>query len=94
MTIAEQIALAAVFYFGQVFVFFRLINKKMLEWFLLILCKEHTLTRSTNLVSTKPCDIMFLIKKRRSADAQYLLSNLVLEVQKQLFADFLQNRCS
>ena len=31
--ISEQIAFAAVLYFGQVFVFCRLINKRMLEWF-------------------------------------------------------------
>ena len=35
----EQIAFAAVLYFGQVFVFCRLINKSVLEWFLLITCK-------------------------------------------------------
>ena len=35
----EQIAFAAVLYFGQVFVFCRLINKSVLEWFLLIMCK-------------------------------------------------------
>ena len=37
--ISEQIAFAAVVYFGQVFVFCRLINKSVLEWFLLIMCK-------------------------------------------------------
>ena len=47
----EQIALAAIFYFGKVFVFCRLINKNMFEWFLLIVCKEQTLTRSINLLS-------------------------------------------
>ena len=36
---SEQIAFAAVLYFGQVFVFWRLINKSVLEWFLLIMCK-------------------------------------------------------
>ena len=36
---------------GQVFVFWRLINKNLLERFLLIICKEHTLARSTTLVS-------------------------------------------
>ena len=40
------------FYFGQVFVFCRLIiKKKCMGWFLLIMCKEHTLTRSANLLS-------------------------------------------
>ena len=36
---SEQIAFAAVFYFGQVFGFCKLINKSVLEWFLLIMCK-------------------------------------------------------
>ena len=35
--ISKQIALAAVLYFGQVFC--RLINKSVMEWFLLIMCK-------------------------------------------------------
>ena len=47
MTIQEQIVIAAIFCFGQVFVFCRLINKNVLEWFLLM-CQEHTLTKSTN----------------------------------------------
>ena len=37
--ISEQIAFAAVLYFEQVFVFCRLINKSVLEWFLLMMCK-------------------------------------------------------
>ena len=51
MTISEQIALAPMFYLGQVFVFSELINKKVLEWFLLIMCKERNLSRSTNFLS-------------------------------------------
>ena len=39
IVISEQIAFATAFYFGQVFVFCRLINKSVLEWFLLIMCK-------------------------------------------------------
>ena len=35
--VSEQIALAAVFYFGEVYVFCRLINKNLWEWFLLII---------------------------------------------------------
>ena len=46
--ISEQIALDTVFHFEQVFLFCRLINKNVLEWFLLIICKGHTLTISTN----------------------------------------------
>ena len=44
----------------------------------------------------KPFYAMFLTKKRW-ADAQYLITNFKYdqeEVQKQLFADVLQNRCS
>ena len=37
--ISEQVALAEVVYFGQVFVSYRLINESALEWFLLILWK-------------------------------------------------------
>ena len=47
----EQIDLAAVFYFGRVFVFCRSVNKNLLKWFLLIITKEYTPTRSTNLRS-------------------------------------------
>ena len=53
---SEQIALAAVLYFGQVFIFCRWINKNVLEPFLLIIYRTH---------------IAFLINKRRSADALY-----------------------
>ena len=49
--ISEQITFAAKLYFGQVFVFGRLINKSVSEWFLLIIGKEHNLTRSKNLFS-------------------------------------------
>ena len=53
--ISDQIAFAAVVYFGQVFGFCRLINKSMLKWFLLIICLNNaTLTRSTLLVETIP----------------------------------------
>ena len=51
MTISEQIAVAAIFYFGQAFVFCKLINKKLLEWFLLLMCEEHILSRYTNFLS-------------------------------------------
>ena len=49
--ILEQTAFGAVLYFGQVFVFCRLINKSVLELFLLIIGKEDRLIRSTNLFS-------------------------------------------
>ena len=34
-------AIAAIFYFGQVFAFSNLINKNVLKWFLPIICKEQ-----------------------------------------------------
>ena len=48
---SEEIALAAMFYFEKVFLFCMLINKNVLEWILLMVCKEHTLLGSTNLFS-------------------------------------------
>ena len=52
MAVSEQIPLADIFYFGQVFVFCRLI-KNALEW-LLLMCKEHTQSRSINLSTNHP----------------------------------------
>ena len=49
----RTIALAAIFFFGQVFVFCRLINKNVLKWCLLI-CKEHTVSWHTNLNRNHP----------------------------------------
>ena len=49
--ISEQITVTAVLYFRQVLVFRRLIKLRVLEWFLLIMCKQHTLTTSTNLIN-------------------------------------------
>ena len=52
---SEQITLAAIIFFEQVFVFCRLINKNVMEWFLVIICKEDTLTSlQTFLVETIP----------------------------------------
>ena len=48
IVISEQMALDTVFHFAQVFLFYRLISKNVLEWFLLIICKGHTLTIFTN----------------------------------------------
>ena len=59
MTISKQIALAAIFYIGQMFVFSRLINKNMLEWFLLIMCEEYTLIRSTNFLNRNHTTLYF-----------------------------------
>ena len=51
LLLSKQIAFSAVLYFGQAFFFCRLINKSVLEWFLLIIYKQHILSRSTNLFS-------------------------------------------
>ena len=75
MRVSEQIFLAAIFYFGQIFVFCWLINKNMLEWFLLIMCKGYTLERFTNVLSRNHPTLHFLL---RSAHDQYL--TLWLEV--------------
>ena len=50
------------------------------------------MSRSTNLHGRND-SMLFLIKKRL-ADAQYLISNFMIKIQKQPFADVLQNRCS
>ena len=61
--ISEQITLPAMFYFGQVFVFCGLINKNVLERFLVIMSKEHTLTRSTNLFSRDHRTLCFRLRR-------------------------------
>ena len=76
LKLSEQIAPAIVLHFGQVFACCRLINKNVLEWFLLILCKEHTLRRYTNLFLVGISLTVFLIKKRRLTDAQYWTATL------------------
>ena len=80
--ISENIALAAMSYFEQVFAFCMLITKNLPQWFLLMF-KEDTLRRSTNLFSRNHptlffvclffcfCFVfLFLINKRKFADAQ------------------------
>ena len=61
----------------------------MLQSFLLM-CKEHKLRRSRNLLNRNHSAHMFLIKKKRSADAQYLLLILWSGVQKKPLAEVLQ----
>ena len=54
------------FYFEQAFVFCMLINKNVLEWFLLKVFKELTLLRSTNLFSRNHPKLYFrLIREGR-----------------------------
>ena len=95
--ISDQIAFAAVVYFGQVFGFCRLINKSVLKWFLL----TRTMTRSALFSRNHPT--LLLIKKRRSTDATggFLAKNFSIFTRKHicwsLFFNFiekrLQNRC-
>ena len=66
LLVSEQIVLAAMIYFEQVSVFCMLINKNVLEWFLLMVCKEHTLLRSTKLISRNHPKVYFrLIREGR-----------------------------
>ena len=72
--ISEQVALAEIFYLTSIFLQF---NKNVLEWFLLIINKEYTLTRSTNLLSRSHPTLCYWLRR----DAQYLLLTLWLKVQ-------------
>ena len=51
------------FYFEQVFALSMLIKKNVLEWFLLIICKEHTLLKSTNLFSRNHPTLCFFLRE-------------------------------
>ena len=75
MLISEQVALYVVFYFAQFFVFYMLISKNMLKWFLLIICKEHTLSRSTNLLSRNHLTLCFWLRRegRQMVNTEQLL---------------------
>ena len=42
----------------------KIINKNVLEWFLLIMCKDHILARSTNLISRNHLKICFGLKRK------------------------------
>ena len=55
MVISKQIAFGAKVNFRQVFGFSRLINKSVLKWFLLIMCKQPVLSEDPPfLVETMP----------------------------------------
>ena len=61
--ISEQIALAAIFYLN------------VLGWFLLIMCKEYTLSRSTNLLSSNHLTLCFLSRREdQKHDLVFLLA--------------------
>ena len=66
--ISDQIAFAAVVYFGQVFGFCRLINKSVLKWFLLIMCLNNAYSNKIYPFSRNHPTLL-LIEKRRSTDA-------------------------
>ena len=76
IVVSDQIALAAVLYFRQIFVFSRLINKNVLEWFLLKICKEHTLKRSTYRFSRNHPTLCFWLRKegRQMPNTEQLLN--------------------
>ena len=80
MTISEHICLCCIFHFGIVFVFCRLINKNVLEWFLLIMYKEHALIRSTNLFSRNHPLLCFSLRKEGRQMSNYLLTLWVINL--------------
>ena len=105
MTTSEQIALVTTYFCGQVFIFCDLINKNVLEWFLLIMCRERTLSGSTNLLSKNhrilclrlrkrirqiPNIIIFMISNFRKSYNEFLESFL-LNVRKCLYRMFLHS---
>ena len=51
-------------YFAQVCAFCMLINKNVLEWFLLIICKEYALTRSTKNLGRNLLTLCFGLRKK------------------------------
>ena len=50
-------------FWKQQFYVLKLINKNVLEWFQLIMCKEHTVSRSTNLLSRNYTTLCFWLRK-------------------------------
>ena len=46
-----------------------IIKKNVLRWFLLIICKDHSLTRSTNLISRNHLILCFCLRRRGRANA-------------------------
>ena len=89
MTVLEQIALAPVFYFGQVFVFCMLINKDALEWFLLIMCREHTLDRYTKLFSRKRSTFCFLLRRNKVGRFPILIKFMIRSNCRESYNKFL-----
>ena len=90
----RMIALAATFYFEQFFVFCELINRNVLEWFLLIMCKKLTLKRSTNVLIRNHTTLCFwLTREYEPRMGNLILKGLtpwkILKFSKFLKCDFL-----
>ena len=89
----EKVAIAATFYFGQAFVFWcKLISKNVLEWFLLIMCKEHTLNISANFPSNNHPTLCFrfnfMIRSECQESCNKFLDTYFFSLQKYLFRTF------
>ena len=76
--ISEQIALTAVFSFGQVFVFCRLTNENVLEWFLRIIWR--TLNKSVNFFSRNHPTLCFW--SRREGRQIFNTEQLIYQTKK------------
>ena len=75
-------------YFRQVSVFWRLISKSLLEWFLLIICKEHTLTRSTNLFSRSHLALCFWLRREQLSLSNWQKQLPEVSYKKDVFKNF------
>ena len=60
---AKCIEIASFFFFCQIFPNVGNINKNVLGWFLLIMCNDDTLTRSSNLISRNHITLSFWLKR-------------------------------
>ena len=78
--VLEQIALAAVFYFGQVFVFCRLINKNVLEWLLLKKTKKIWLRRRGRSIFIKTQFLKFLQYSRENTYEKFLRTTILKNI--------------
>ena len=75
---SEDIALAVAFYFGQVFVFCRLINKTELEWFLLII--QCTLNRLRREGCQMPNTEQLLYQTEKRSQQRFSIKTLFLKI--------------
>ena len=75
------------------FRFQQVTNKKVLEWFLLIMCKEHTLSVSTNLRRNHPTLCFWLRREDRQVKFIFRSQNLLIffkNFRKKKFHEFLK----